>query len=65
MAKLWPSRNSTSVSALRVVSCGIVVPFTMTGLVVDATWQTCGVRWRLMRPVLSTVGSKPSVTPQG
>ena len=34
MAKLWPSRNSTVVFALRSVSSGIVVPLTTTGLVV-------------------------------
>ena len=60
--KLWPSRNSSVVEALRVISAGTEVPATVTVLVVSI-WLTSGLMTRLISPSRSTVGVNERPTP--
>ena len=60
--KLWPSRSSTVVEALRTISAGTEVPAIVTVLLVSIV-LTSGLITRLIRPSLSTVGVKDRPTP--
>ena len=55
--KLWPSRNSSVVEALRTISAGTEMPATVTVWLVSIS-LTSGLISRLIRPSLSTVGVK-------
>ena len=62
MAKLWPSRNSTVVRALRRTEPGMIVPAMVTALVKSSS-LTEARPGGLITPRDSTVGTKASSTP--
>ena len=62
IAKLWPSRNSTSVSARRVDNAGIKNPDTVTAFE-KSSELTSGATFRRIVPSLCTLGVNLNRTP--